>query len=573
MPLMLFISYSRTDAEVVARLRRALTALGAEIWIDHLRLTPGTPDWEDAIKVGIQKSQWVIYAASPDAMQSDYVKGELRYAQRFKKPIIPFWVAGEHWEDCVPLNMTMTQYIDSRPTLLDKTRLDQAVGQLVTTLGLDSPRATSSVARPYPTSPPVKEYGAAPGRGSTSLGGLTRRQVVVGGIATVATIAGLGIVLSRMGPGGNTGHDQATAPPRPPGQLLWKYKITGVLGAMAVDSKYLYVISADSNLHALDISTGKVAWTFITGLGSNSARQSGTVVSGGVVYFGVSDGGRSDFIALEIATRKPRWRLHFDDDNKRWTGTPAVVGGVAYFGDEQGFLYAVRVSDGSLLWRSDSPDPRTYIQSTYTNSPVIANGRVYVGRGDKVLRALNGATGHELWRFTADDIIMAPPTVADNAVYVASTDTTLTALDASSGSRYWSFGVGASAGNGAWSPPLAANGLVYVADIFNALYAVNAVSGDAVWHAEATFATGPVIANDTIYIGDGNGVRVSAYEARFGAQRWQFRTDVPNTDASPSQLDAQFTTPTVRNGVVYISSITNPSTNGYDASTIYAITA
>lgn len=571
MPSTLFISYSRTDAEVVARLRRALTALGAEIWIDHLRLTPGTPDWEDAIREGIQKSQWVIYAASPAAMQSPYVKGELRVAQRFKKPIIPFWVAGEHWEDCVPLNMTMTQYIDSRPTRLDKTRFDKAAAQLAATIGLGSLRATFPVTRPHPPTRPVKESSAAPGRSSTSPGGLTRRQVVIAGIATFATISCATVTLPRLLSSGVGARPQVTPTPRPGGELLWKYKIKGTLGAMAADNKFLYVVGADSNLHVLDILTGTEAWTFTTGWPPNPAQLPGTTISNGVAYFGVGNSGRCDFIALDVASRKPRWRARFDAIDKNWSGTPAVGKGVVCFGDERGFLYAARVSDGTILWQFVE-DPATVVQLEYINSPVIADNVVYISRGETNLHALSLTTGREIWRFTATNDILAPPAVADDSVFVTTDDATLVALDVHSGAKLWAFRV--TENNGSTTPPAVANGLVYVTDVFNALYAVDPATGSEVWETAATFATGPVVTNGVVYIGDSGDVRICAYDAKFGTLRWQYQTDIPDDHPAPNQINAQYTIPTVSNGVVYISSITSPiAPPGVSGSTIYAITA
>jgi hypothetical protein len=39
-----FISYSRKDSEVVARLRADLARVGVQVWIDQVGLIPGTPD-------------------------------------------------------------------------------------------------------------------------------------------------------------------------------------------------------------------------------------------------------------------------------------------------------------------------------------------------------------------------------------------------------------------------------------------------------------------------------------------------------------------------------------------------
>lgn len=55
-----------------------------------------------------------MLVASPDALQSDYVQGELTVAKLLNRPIYPIWANGENWIDCVPLDMANYQYVDGR---------------------------------------------------------------------------------------------------------------------------------------------------------------------------------------------------------------------------------------------------------------------------------------------------------------------------------------------------------------------------------------------------------------------------------------------------------------------------
>lgn len=111
---MIFISYSRRDKEFVERLTKDLKAAGLNIWLDTESLTPGTTSWERAIREGIRDSAAIILVASPDALQSDFVQGELTVAKLLNRPIYPIWANGDNWIDCVPLDMANYQYIDSR---------------------------------------------------------------------------------------------------------------------------------------------------------------------------------------------------------------------------------------------------------------------------------------------------------------------------------------------------------------------------------------------------------------------------------------------------------------------------
>jgi WD40 repeat protein len=164
----IFISYSHEDETLVAQLRQELKARGAEVWLDHERLSPGTFDWEAAVRKGIAEAAFVIYIASPSAVNSRYVKSELSLAEDEQRPIIPWWIAGDTWPKAAPLGWIMTEHIDARGA-----RFGDALIELLTWLGLDAqpaaPSATDTSAAPErkterPTFVmPVRVFIACPG--------------------------------------------------------------------------------------------------------------------------------------------------------------------------------------------------------------------------------------------------------------------------------------------------------------------------------------------------------------------------------------------------------------------------
>ncbi len=139
----LFISYSHVDDTAVQRLQRDLEQAGAIIWIDHESLIPGMPDWEDAVRNGISQAGVVVYAASPDARKSPYVRDEINLARSQGRTVIPFWVAGDDWLDCAPLGWGMTQYVDGRGA-----SHTTGLARLLARLGLAASAAPRPVATP-----------------------------------------------------------------------------------------------------------------------------------------------------------------------------------------------------------------------------------------------------------------------------------------------------------------------------------------------------------------------------------------------------------------------------------------
>ena len=110
-----FVAYSREDNDTVRRITTDLLNVGVKVWIDVMGLKPGTLDWEDDIRKAILESDAVLYMASPAARKSRYVRDELAIAHN-KVNIIPLWVDGTDYTNCVPMGFGSIQHIDMLKT-------------------------------------------------------------------------------------------------------------------------------------------------------------------------------------------------------------------------------------------------------------------------------------------------------------------------------------------------------------------------------------------------------------------------------------------------------------------------
>jgi len=96
------------------------------------------------------------------------------------------------------------------------------------------------------------------------------------------------------------------------------------------------------------------------------------------VFAGSSDG---EFVhAVDARTGEEKWRF---DTGSRVFSSPAVAGGLVYFGTWSGDLIGLDVRDGS---RKAS----NMAESAIMSSPVLADGVVYVGSDDSCLYAFTG---------------------------------------------------------------------------------------------------------------------------------------------------------------------------------------
>lgn len=230
-----------------------------------------------------------------------------------------------------------------------------------------------------------------------------------------------------------------------------------------------------------------------------------------------------------------------------------IANGVVYFGGSLGQVYALNATTGALLWYANTG-------GDYNYTPVIANGIVY---GDSYLGgvyAINptGCTPTApcptLWTAVTSNYIYynAEALEANGTVYVTCTDGKLYAFNASNGKQRWTAATGAEI----TAAPAYANGSVYVGSTDDQFYAFNAKTGVKVWSIAETseFIAVPAVANGVVYDGNTNG-NLYAYNAVTGATLLSEYTGPLTTPFSP----------TVVNGVVYVSTNITDSHSGINA--------
>jgi hypothetical protein len=132
----IFLSYSRTDSDMMGRIRDTLRGDGLTVWTDE-NLTPGTPSWQSAIEEALESAGCVVVLLSPDARKSEWVANELSYASAQDVAVFPVLVRGEA-KDSVPLQLINAQRVDLRARfLVGMQSLIDAVREHLSRLGGD----------------------------------------------------------------------------------------------------------------------------------------------------------------------------------------------------------------------------------------------------------------------------------------------------------------------------------------------------------------------------------------------------------------------------------------------------
>ncbi|HLH63420.1 MAG TPA: PQQ-binding-like beta-propeller repeat protein [Ktedonobacteraceae bacterium] len=267
------------------------------------------------------------------------------------------------------------------------------------------------------------------------------------------------------------------------GYTRWCYATPRIQGSSpTLANGVVYFGSDDGYVNAVHELNGKLAWRYKT---DSQLVTSSPVVQDGVVYVA-----SSSLYALNAGNGSLLWKHRFKYGA---ASSPAVVNGIIYINEGDGYLYALNAGDGSIVWQYKT---EMYVYST---APTVVNGVVYAGSTNHTLYALNAGSGSLLWSYQTGGAIYSSAAVSDGIVYIGSADGSMYALNAADGSLIWRY----TTGDSIYSSPSAVNGVVYFGSNDDFVYALNAGSGSLLWRYQTggRVFSSPQVVNGLLYIG------------------------------------------------------------------------
>ena len=126
-----FICYAREDSEFVLALASDLKSAGVNVWLDQWDIPRGA-DWDYEIDKALYDCRHFLIVLSPEAVDSEEVRGELRAALNERKRVVPVL-----YKACrIPRRLTLIQHTDFTRAGVNRGAL---LKQIVEALGIKNP--------------------------------------------------------------------------------------------------------------------------------------------------------------------------------------------------------------------------------------------------------------------------------------------------------------------------------------------------------------------------------------------------------------------------------------------------
>jgi outer membrane protein assembly factor BamB len=256
---------------------------------------------------------------------------------------------------------------------------------------------------------------------------------------------------------------------------------------------------------------------------NGTAMEDSPAIVNGVAYYGDKGGG---FVALRLVDRKVLWSFGL---YAPITVSPTVADGKVFIIDGE-FLYVVDQLTGKLLHGG-------YVGSDSSSAPTISGGQMFVGNEAGDVEAFDENSDVRRWAYRTGGIVYGSPTVSGGLVFASSADGYVYALNSTTGALKWKKKIGSTL----YATPSVTGTSLFIGSSDHNIYALSTVTGAILWKTNI---------GDQIFGGTAaSGLHV--YAAQNAGIFWQLNAATGAREKS-TWIGRSNSTPLICNGVAYI---------------------
>ncbi|MDI6732644.1 MAG: PQQ-binding-like beta-propeller repeat protein [Planctomycetota bacterium] len=196
---------------------------------------------------------------------------------------------------------------------------------------------------------------------------------------------------------------------------LWNYNTKAKISSTGlVDEKgVVYITSEDGMLHSLDLNTGTKMWELSLGGKPNSP-----IMKGDTLYIGSTN---NTVYAIDLIKRQIQWSSRL----RREIVAPLTISAnILLVPCQDGNLYALDIKSQNILWQFGT-------KGALTGEVAVSekDGIVYFGSEDFYFYAVKLSDGKEVWKYKTKGSIRSTPIMGNQMLYIGSDDGNLYAIE------------------------------------------------------------------------------------------------------------------------------------------------
>ena len=264
---------------------------------------------------------------------------------------------------------------------------------------------------------------------------------------------------------------------------------------------YLYAASTNGRVVKVSANSGKRVWQIVL---KKETITAGVGVGNGLVLVATNQG---IVYALNQTDGSISWQVQLSSEI---LASPVVGGDIVVARTGDGKVYGLAAFNGEIIWTISRQLPRLTLRGE--SKPLVYGGAVFTGFSDGTLAAVEAKNGRALWDFpisfprgTSEIDRLADvdtnPLLVGNFIYVSSYQEVTHALDISQQKIQWSVDVSS------FHPLAYDSANLYISDKKGVVHQVNRNNGEKLWSQEGlrlSSISAPISVGPYVIVADGD---------------------------------------------------------------------